>query len=94
MLYTCILCVTLLIDLFVLCVECLTICLRVVVIVLLNVMEVLSVGGGALLDIYTMYGLPKSVCVLCLWSQCASRFSYYMFFCVCVCRKLSSHFSV
>ena len=57
MLYPCILCV----DLLVLCVACLTvfvnclvkqfaICLGVVVIWLLNVMEVFSVGGGALLD--------------------------------------------
>ena len=48
-------------DLFVLCVACLTvfvnwsvkqfaICLEVVVILLLNVMEVFSVGGGSLLD--------------------------------------------
>ena len=63
MLYPCILCVALLMDLFVLCVACLTvfvnslvkqfaICLVVVVILLLNVMEVFSVGGGggALLD--------------------------------------------
>ena len=38
-------------------------CLGVVAILLLNVMEVFSVCGGALLD---MYGFPKSVCVLCL----------------------------
>ena len=61
MLYPCILCVALLTDLFVLCVACLTvfvnyfvkqfaICLGVVVILLLNLMEVLNVGGGALLD--------------------------------------------
>ena len=61
MLYPCILCVALLIDLFALCVVCLTlfvnclvkqfaICLVVVVIMLLNVMEVFSVGGGTLLD--------------------------------------------
>ena len=61
MLYPFILCVALLMDLFVLCVVCLTvfmncmvkqfaICLGVVVILLLNVMNVLSVGGGALLD--------------------------------------------
>ena len=48
-------------DMFVLCVACLTafvnclvkkcaICLGMVVILLLNVMEVFSVGGGALLD--------------------------------------------
>ena len=54
-------CVALLIDLFVLCVACLTvfvycfvkqsvIYLDVVVILLLNVIDVLSVGGGALLD--------------------------------------------
>ena len=61
MLCPCILCVALFIDPFVLCVACLTvfvnclvkyfaICLGVVVILLVNVMEVLSVGGGALLD--------------------------------------------
>ena len=64
MLYPCILCVALLMDLFVLCVVCLTvfvnclvkqfaIFLGVVLILLLNVMEVLSVGGGAL-----VYPLP------------------------------------
>ena len=36
-----------------------------VVSLLLNVMEVLSVGVGALLD-RTVYGFPKDVCVLCL----------------------------
>ena len=61
MLYPFIFSVALLMDLFVLCVSCLTlfvncfvkqfaIFLSVVVILLLNVMEVLSVGGGALLD--------------------------------------------
>ena len=49
-------------------------CLGVVAILLLNVMDVFSVCGGALLDrqcyihcihnVYTMYGLPKSVCVV------------------------------
>ena len=54
-------CVALLMDLFFLCVVCLTvfvnclvkqsaICLGVVVILLLNVMEVFSVGGDALLN--------------------------------------------
>ena len=57
MLYPCILCVAL----FVLCVTCLTVfvnclvtqfamCFGVVAILLLNVMEIFSVGGGALLD--------------------------------------------
>ena len=75
MLYSCILCVALLMDLFVLCVACLTvfvnclvkqfaICLGVVVILLLNVMEVFSVGGGALLDRQCM--VFQRMCVLCL----------------------------
>ena len=57
--------------LFVLCVECLTVfvkqfakCLGVVVVLLLNVMEVFSVGGGALLDIPCM--VFQRMCVLCL----------------------------
>ena len=65
MLYPCILCIALLMDLFVLCVACLTvfmncllkqfaICMGVVVILLLNVLEVFSVGGCAMLDIPCM----------------------------------------
>ena len=61
MLYPCILCVALLVCLFVLCVACLTLfvnclvkqfamCLGVVAILLMNVMYVFSMGGGALLD--------------------------------------------
>ena len=61
MLYPCIFCVALLICMFVLGVACLTlfvnclvkqfaICLCSIVILLLNVMEVLSVGGSSLLD--------------------------------------------
>ena len=61
MLYPCILCVALLVYLFVLYVGYLTVfvncllkqftkCLDVVAILLLNVMDVFSVGGGALLD--------------------------------------------
>ena len=61
MLYPCILCVALLMDGLVWCVACFTvfvnclvkqfaICLGVVVILLLNVIDVFSVGGGALLD--------------------------------------------
>ena len=57
MLYPCILCVALLVYLFVFCVACLTVfvncfvkqfamCLGVLAIVLLNVMDVFSVGGG------------------------------------------------
>ena len=75
MLYPCILCVALLMDLFVLCVACLTVfvnclvkqfamCLGVVAILLLNVMEVFSVCGGALLDRSCM--VFQRMCVLCL----------------------------
>ena len=75
MLYPCILCVPLLMDLFVLCVACLTVfvnclvkqfamCLGVVAILLLNFMDVFSVGGGALLDRACMVFLR--MCVLCL----------------------------
>ena len=67
MLYPCMLCVALLMCLFVLCVACLTVfvnCLRVVAILLLNVMGVFSVGGGALLDRPCM--VFQRMCVLCL----------------------------
>ena len=43
------------------------ICLAVFVILLLNVMEMLSVVGGALLDRSCM--VFQGMCVLCLWSQ-------------------------
>ena len=75
MLYPCILCVALLVYMFVLCVACLTLfvncfvkqfamCLGVVAILLLNVMDVFSVGGGALLDGPCM--VFQRMCVLCL----------------------------
>ena len=65
-------------ELFVLCVACLTvfmnclvkqfaICLGVFVILLLNVMELLSVVGGAILDRPCM--VFHRMCVLRLWSQ-------------------------
>ena len=68
-------CVTRLMDLFVFCVACLTesvnclvkqfaICLGVVVILLLNVMEVFSVGGGAQLHRPCM--VFQRMCVLFL----------------------------
>ena len=44
--------------------DCLSCVLRVVVILLLNVMEVFSEGGGALLDRLCMVFQRK--CVLCL----------------------------
>ena len=75
MLYACILCVALLIDLLVLCVAYLTvfvnclrkqfaICLGVVAIFILNVMDMFSVGGGALLDRPCM--VFQGMRVLCL----------------------------
>ena len=100
MLYPCILCVALLMDLFVLPVACLTMfvncfvkqfamCVGVVAILLLNVMEVFSVGGGALLDRPCM--VFQRMCVLCLWSQCASKCSFHKFcFCVCMLEVISS----
>ena len=74
MLYPCMLCVALLMCLFVLCVACLTVfvkqfamCVGVVAVLLLNVMDVFSVCGGALLDRPCM--VFQRVCVLCLRSQ-------------------------
>ena len=96
MLYPCIFCVALLMDLFVLCVtvfvNCLVkqfaICLSVVVILLLNVMEVFSVCGGALLDRSCM--VFQRMCVLCLSSQCASKCSCHRF---CLCLSMSEAIS-
>ena len=95
MLYQCMFCVSLLIDLFVLCVACLTvfvnclakqfvICLGVFVISLLNVMNLLSVVGGALMD---------RPCMV-FQRMCVSRCSTQMFVCVFVCRKLSPYLGV
>ena len=75
MLYPCVLCVSLLMCLFVVCDVCLTVfvnclvkqfamCLGVVAILLLNVMDVFSVCGGSLLD--RPYMVFQRVCVLCL----------------------------
>ena len=69
MLYPCIVCVDLLMYLFVLCVD--SVCdlfgetiRNMFAILLLNVMEVCSVGGGALLDRPCM--VFQRMCVLCL----------------------------
>ena len=91
MLYPCMFCVALSMDLFVLCVACLTvfvnclakqfaICLGVFDILLLIVMELLSVG--ALLDRPCM--VFHIMCVLWLWSQWASSCSFPTF-CLCFC---------
>ena len=73
MLYPCMFCVALSVDLFVLCVACLTvfvncllkqfaICLGVVVILLLNVMELFSVVGGGNRPCVVF----QKLCVVCL----------------------------
>ena len=49
--------------------------LGVVAILLFNVMEVFSVGGGALLDSMVI----QRIYVLCLRSQCASKCSFHRF---------------
>ena len=51
-----------------------------VVILLLNVMDVFSVGGGGLLDILCM--VLQRMHVLCLSSQCACKCSIHTF-CLC-----------
>ena len=74
-------------DLFVLCVACFELfvkqfamCLGAFAILLLNVMDLLSVVGGTLLDRPCM--VFQRMCVLCLRSQCASKCSFHMF-CLC-----------
>ena len=103
MLCPCMFCVALLMYLFVLFVACLTVfvncvvkqfamCLGVVAVLMLNVMDVFSVGGGALLDIPCMVFLRMACCAcdpivhLSVHSIC--------FICVFVCRKLSPHLKV
>ena len=67
MLYPCLFCVALSMDLFVLCVACLTVFVNWLgefVILLLNVMELLSVVAGAIWDRPCM--VFHRMCVLCL----------------------------
>ena len=104
MLYPCMLCVALLMCLFVLCVACLTVfvnclvkqfamCVGVVAILLLNVMDVFSVCGGALLDRPCMVFQRVCVCCACDPSERLSAPSI-CFVCVFVCQKLSPHLGV
>ena len=102
MLYLCMFCVALSMDLFVLCIACLTafvnclvnqfaICLGVFVILLMNVIELLSVAGGALLDIPCM--VFHKICCVC--GPCERLHAPSIcFVCVSVCRKLSPHLEV
>ena len=93
MLYRCMFCIALLMDLFVLYVACLTvfvkclvkqfaICLGVFAILLLNVMDVLSVVGGALLVRPCM--VLKIMCVLCHTSERLDG-PYICLVCIFVC---------
>ena len=104
MLCHCMLCVALLLCLFVLCVACLTafvnclvkqfaMCLGVVAILLLNVMDVFSVCGGALLDRPCKVFQRVCVCWACDPNErlCAPSIC---FGCVFACRKLSPHLGV
>ena len=96
MLYPCMLCVALLMCLFGLCVsQCL--CLGVVVILMLSVMDVFSVCGGALLDrplwIDHVWSSKECVCCACDPNERLSAPSI-CFVCVFVCRKLSPHLGV
>ena len=102
MLCPCMVCVALSMDLFVLCVACLTvfvnrlvkqftIFLTVYVILLLNVMELLCVVGGALLDKPCMVFHRMCVCCACGPSERLDAPSI-CFVCVFVCRKLSPFF--
>ena len=104
MLYPCMWCVALLMCLFVLCVACLTMfvnclvkpyamCLGVVAILLLNVMDVFSVCGDALLDIPRIVFQRVCVCCACDPNERLSGPSI-CFLCVFVCRKLSPHLGV
>ena len=90
MLYPCMLYVALSMDLFVLCVACLTvfvsclvkqfaICWGVVVILLLNVMVLFSVVGGALLDRPCMVFQRVCVCCACDHSVCLDAPSICLF---------------
>ena len=66
-----------------------TICLGVVVILLLKVMEVCSVCGGALLDRPCM--VFQIMCVSCLGSHCASKCCFHRFYlCFCMSEVISS----
>ena len=93
MLYPCMFCVALSMDLFVLCVVCLTkqfaICLGVFVILLLNVMKLLEVLNW----IYHLWSSIDCVCCACGPSERLDAPSI-CFVCVFVCRKLYPHLAV
>ena len=102
MLYPCTFCIALSMDLFVLCIACLTVFVKslvnqfaiylgVAVMLLLSIMELFSVVRGALLD--RPWSSKDCVRYACDHSV---RLDYpsICFVCVCVCRKLSPHLKV
>ena len=104
MLCPCMFCVALLMDLFVFCVACLTlfvnclvkqfaICLGVFSILLLNIMDLFSDAGGALLDRPCMVFQIRCGCKVCDPSE-RLNIPSICFVCVFVCRKLSPHLGV
>ena len=99
MLYLCMLCVALLMCLFVLCIACLivfvnclvkqfAVCLGVVAILLLKVMEVFSVCGGALFDRPCM--VFQSVCVVPVITMSVWVLLPYVLFVFCMSEVISS----
>ena len=67
------------------------ICLGVVVILLLNLMEVLSVGGGGGAPLDRLCIVFQRMCVLRMYSSVHLDVSLIGFVCVYVCWKLYSH---
>ena len=104
MLYPCMLCVSLLMCLFVLCVACLTVsvnclvkqfamCLGDVAILLLNVMDVFSVCVVVFCWIDRVWSSEECVCCAYGHNERLSAPSICVV-CVFVCRKLSPHLGV
>ena len=90
MLYHCTVCVAMLMDLFVLCVACLASFVNCLVAILLfNVIEVFSMGGGALLDSPCM--VFQGMCVCACDPSVHLSVPSICFVYVFVCRMLSTH---
>ena len=103
LLYPCLFCVGLSMDMFVLCVACLTvfvnflvkqfaICLGVVVISLLNVMVLFRVIGSTLLDRPCL--VFQSVCVCCACDPSERLDAHSICLCFCMLNVISSFTSL
>ena len=78
-------------DLFVLCVACLTVVVNCLVVV--DILVLLSVGGGALFDRPCM--VFQRMCVWCAWDPSVRLdVPSICFACVLICRKLYPHLRV